>query len=70
MMASLQLPPDTWKIRNLLFGMPVPFSLRADLFEKYRPLVDNTWSKYDEMNVRDRGIDCTSPSSPTRPELN
>jgi hypothetical protein len=69
-MASLQLPPDIWRIRNLLFGMPGPFSLRADVFEKFRPLVDNTWSKYDEMNVMDRGIDRTSPSSPTRPELN
>ena len=69
-MASLQLPPDIWKIRNLLFGMPGPFSLRADVFEKFWPLVDNAWSKYDERNVTDRGIDCTSPSSPTRPELN
>jgi hypothetical protein len=53
-MASLQLPPDTWKIRNLLFGMPIPFSLRADVFEKFRPLVDNAWSKYNEMNVMER----------------
>jgi hypothetical protein len=69
-MASLQLPPDTWKIRNLLFGMPVPFSMRADVFEKFWLLVDSIWSRYDEMNVMGRGIDCTSPSSPTCPELN
>jgi hypothetical protein len=56
-MASLQLPPDTWKIRNLLFGMPVPFSMRADVFEKFWLLVDSIWSRYDEMKVMGRGID-------------
>ncbi|KAE9372909.1 hypothetical protein N431DRAFT_457585 [Stipitochalara longipes BDJ] len=60
-MATLQLPVDTWKIRNLLFEMPVPFSMRADVFEKYWPLVDNIWSRYDEMNVMGRGIDYRIP---------
>jgi hypothetical protein len=68
-MTSLQIPPDTWKIRNLLFEMPVPFSMRADVFEKYWSLVDNIWSRYDEMNVMGRGVDCTSPSNPTMPKL-
>jgi hypothetical protein len=62
-MTSLQIPPDTWKIRNLLFEMPVPFSMRADVFEKFWPLVDNIWSRYDEMNLIGRGVDCTSTSS-------
>ncbi|PMD54376.1 uncharacterized protein K444DRAFT_618213 [Hyaloscypha bicolor E] len=50
--------------------MPVPFSMRADVFEKFWLLVDNIRSRYDETNVMGRGIDFTSPSSPTCPELN
>jgi hypothetical protein len=64
-MTSLQVPVDIWKIRKLLFEMSVPFSMRADVFEKYWPLVDNIWSRYDEMNVMGRGNDCTVPLFPT-----
>lgn len=49
--SCLQIPLDTEKMRNFLFEMPVPFSLRADVFERYWPMVDNIWSRYDEINV-------------------
>jgi hypothetical protein len=50
-MSALQLPPDCEKMRNFLFDMPVPFSMHAEVFEAYWPLVDNVWSRYDEFNV-------------------
>jgi hypothetical protein len=53
-MSVLQLPPDTEKMRKVLFEMPVPFSMRAEEFERYWPLIDNVWSRYDEVNVRGR----------------
>ena len=49
--SCLQIPLDTEKMRNFLFEMPVPFSMRADVFERYWPMVDNIWSRYDEINV-------------------
>jgi hypothetical protein len=51
-MSCLQIASDTQKTRNLLFEMPVPFSMRADVFEKYWPMVDNIWSRYDEINIK------------------
>jgi hypothetical protein len=50
-MSVLQLPPETEKMREFLFEMPVPFSMRAADFETYWPLIDNVWSRYDEFNV-------------------
>ncbi|TVY84833.1 hypothetical protein LSUE1_G000599 [Lachnellula suecica] len=52
--SCLQIPLDTERMRNFLFEMPVPFSMRADVFERYWPMVDNIWSRYDEINVTGR----------------
>ncbi|RDW61403.1 hypothetical protein BP5796_11295 [Coleophoma crateriformis] len=43
--ALQQLPPDCERMRKLLFEMPVPFSMRAEVFDRYWLLVDNVWCK-------------------------
>ncbi|KAH8655029.1 hypothetical protein BGZ60DRAFT_435431 [Tricladium varicosporioides] len=53
-MSCLQLPPDTEAMRKFLFEMPVPFSMRAEVFDRYWPMVDNVWSRYDELHVTGR----------------
>jgi len=50
-MSALQLPLECKKMRDFLFEMPVPFSMYANVFELYWPLLDNVWSRYDEFNV-------------------
>lgn len=51
MSALVQLPPECAKMRAFLFSMPVPFSMHAEVFEAYWPLMDNVWSRYDELGV-------------------
>ncbi|KAL3419971.1 hypothetical protein PVAG01_08470 [Phlyctema vagabunda] len=46
--ALRDLPHDVQRMRDLLFEMPVPFSIRADVFDFFWPLVDNVWCKQSQ----------------------
>lgn len=44
-MDSLQaLPRDTAQLRNILFTLPLPFSLNIANYKLFWPLIDNVYS--------------------------